>query len=61
MPRESAFGAAFCREFFFRPSDRRKRAKNGMTSEKYRAREAIFACKVAQIGNKSYFCMLKDC
>lgn len=30
-----------------------------MSPEKYRACEAIFACKVAQIGNKSYFCMLK--
>ena len=56
---QSAFLPANCREFFFRPSDRRKRGKNGISPEKYRACEAIFACKVAQIGNKSYFCMLK--
>ena len=29
-----------------------------MLTEKYRAREEIFPRKVAQIGNKSYFCML---
>jgi hypothetical protein len=51
---------AECREIFFGPSDRRKRAKNGMLPEKYRAREEIFPRKVAQIGNKSYFCSLKD-
>lgn len=43
---------------FFRAVRSPEKGQNGMLPEKYRAREEIFPRKVAQIGNKSYFCML---
>ena len=46
---------------FLRPSDRRKRGKTGRCPGNLPPGCDIYGLKVAQIGNKSYFCSLKDC
>lgn len=43
---------------FFRAVRSPEKGQKRHAPRKYRAREEIFPRKVAQIGNKSYFCML---